>query len=30
LVDAAREACEAIDELNRVLMLSKSDGDYRS
>jgi hypothetical protein len=29
LVDAAREACEAIDELNRVLMLSKSDGDYR-
>jgi hypothetical protein len=30
LVEAAREACEAIDELNRVLMLSKSDGDYRS
>jgi hypothetical protein len=29
LVDAAREACEAIEELNRVLMLSKSDGDYR-
>ena len=30
LVDAAREACEAIEELNRVLLLSKSDGDYRS
>jgi hypothetical protein len=28
LIDAAREACEAIDEMNRVLTQSKSDGDY--